>query len=244
LTTFENPVEFIGDVVEACWSNAVELIESAKQMKTQGRNGLAVSLSVLALEEVGKLHIMDGLLFAKPGDERSDLYEKGFRKHTIKLRVLDLFPLLLNYLCSFDPRYFSEDRFRLSLAIVVDQYKRDRTALAPWLGPACDLVELDRWKQKGFYVHISENNHVEKPAEIDEKMAAAVLQLAVRIVDAVNFVMKDNIRRYRERTRELRRKLTPDEHAKIKDQALKTIESLFSMEEVGLRTDGPKGQTN
>lgn len=225
-----NPTEFIGDVVEACWSNAVELVESAKQIKAQGRNGLAISLSVLALEEIGKLHIVDGLLFAKRGDERSGLYEKGFRKHTIKLKVLDLFPLMLTYLCTFDPRYPSEERFRLSLAIVVDQYKRDRMALAPWLGAACDLVELDRWKQKGFYVHVDERNHVARPAQIDEKMAAAVLQLAIRIVDAVNFVMKDNMARYRERIKALREKLTEDEHAKIKSEALRIIGPLLSVE--------------
>jgi len=231
------PTEFIGDVVEACWSNAVQLVESAKQVKAQGRNGLAISLSVLALEEIGKLHIVDGLLFAKPGDERSDLYEKGFRKHTIKLKVLDLFPLMLTYLCTFDPRYASEQRFRLTLAIVVDQYKRDRIALAPWLGPACDLVELDRWKQKGFYVHVDERNHVARPSEIDEKMAAAVLQLAIRIVDAVNFVMKDNMARYRQRIKALREKLTEDQHAKIKADALKVIGPLLSIEEGELSTE-------
>jgi AbiV family abortive infection protein len=39
--------------------NAVDLVESAKQMKEHGRNGLVLSLSVLALEEGGKLHILD-----------------------------------------------------------------------------------------------------------------------------------------------------------------------------------------
>lgn len=232
-----NPTEFIGDVVEACWSNAVQLVESAKLVKAQGRNGLAVSLSVLALEEIGKLHIVDGLLFAKPGDERSALYEKGFRQHTVKLKVLDLFPLMLTYLCTFDQRYPSEERFRLSLAIVVDQYKRDRTALAPWLGPGRDLVDLDGWKQKGFYVHVDKKNHVARPEEIDAKMAAAVLQLAIRIVDAVNFVMKDNIGRYKERIRALRQKLTVDEEAEIRKRVQRTVEDLFSSEQ----TNSPDG---
>src|SRR5581483_6618301 len=154
-----------------------------------------------------------------------------------KLKVLDLFPLMLTYLCTFDPRYASEQRFRLTLAIVVDQYKRDRIALAPWRGPACDLVERDRWKQKGFYVHVDERNHVARPSEIDEKMAAAVLQLAIRIVDAVNFVMKDNMARYRQRIKALRENLTEDQHAKIKADALKVIGPLLSIEEGELSTE-------
>jgi AbiV family abortive infection protein len=237
VTTYETPVEFIADGAEACWSNAVDLVESAKQMKEHGRNGLAVSLSVLALEEVGKLCLVDGLLFAKPGDERRGLYEKGFRSHAVKLKLLDAFPLMLDYLSTFDSRYLSESKFSLTLAIVVDQYKHDRMALAPWLGPDCDLVKLDRWKQKGFYVHVDERNLLARPAEIDEKMAAAVLQLAIRIVDAVNFVMKNNIGRYRERTKELRRKLTGDQEAEIRKQVQGMVEAFFSLEE----TESPDG---
>lgn len=227
MTTYENPVEFIADGVEACWSNAVDLVESAKQMKELGRNGLAVSLCFLALEEIGKLFMVDGLLFAKPGDERTGLYEKGFRSHAFKLRFLDLFPLMLEYLWTFDPRYLGEKRFRVTLAVLVNQYKRDRMALAPWLGTACDLVELNRWKQKGFYVHVDETNLLVRPAEIDEKLAAALLQLAVRIVDAVNCVMKDNIGRHRERIRGLRQKLTDAEQAEIRKHAQRIVETLF-----------------
>jgi len=231
VATYENPIEFIADGVEACWLNAVDLVESAKQMKEQGRNGLAVSLCVLALEEIGKLYMVDGLLFAKPGDERSDLYEKGFLSHAFKLKVLDLFPIMLQYLWAFDPRYLCEERFRVTLAIVVDQYKHDRMALAPWLGTACDLVQLNRWKQKGFYVHVDEKNLLVRPSEVDEKLAATLLQLAIRIVDAVNFVMKENIGQYRERMGELRQKLTDAQQDEIRKQAQRIVEKLFSPEE-------------
>lgn len=225
---YRNPVDSIGEGIEACWLNALALLESAKLVKSQGHHALALSLAVLAMEEIGKMSMIDGLLFAKPGDERSKIVEGGFRSHKSKLGALDVFPFLLNYLSTLDPRYNTEQRFNLTLAIVPQQYKRERQALEPWLGPACDLRVLDSWKQKGFYTHFDSSGRFVRPAEIEEDFSTAVVQLANRLVDAVNFVLKDNMIRYKERIRLLREKLTDAQLLQIRKRVQELVNEMFT----------------
>jgi len=229
---YRSPVDDIGEGIEACWLNALDLLESAKLVKSQGHHALALSLAVLTMEEIGKMIMIDGLLFAKPGDERSKIFEGGFRCHKSKLGALDVFPFLLRYLGTLDPRYSTEQRFNLTLAIVLQQYKKERQALEPWLGPACDLRDLDSWKQRGFYTHVDSNGHFVHPAEIiDEDFSAAVVGLANRLGDAVNFILKDNMTRYKERIHSLREKLTEEQLFEIRKHAQDLVKAMFTVTE-------------
>jgi len=228
---YRSPVDSIGEGIEACWLNALDLLKSAKLVKSQGHHALALSLAVLTMEEIGKMVMVDGLLFAKPGDERNKIFEGGFRSHKSKLGALDVFPFLLNYLCTLDPRYNTEQGFNLTLAIVLQQYKRERQALEPWLGPACDLRDLDLWKQRGFYTHFNLSGHFVRPAEIDKDFSTAVVHLANRLVDAVNFILKDNITRYKERIHSLKEKLTEEQVLEIRKHAQDLVEAMFTVTE-------------
>lgn len=204
---YRNSIDVIGDGVESCWNNAVKIIDAARLLKLHGHNGLCLSLSVLALEEIGKLILIDGLLFAKSNDKRSKLFEKGYRDHKNKLSALDVFPLLINYLANFDSRYNKEESFKLTLLIGIDQYKKKKLALTKWIGAKCDLQNLDTWKQKGFYTHYNAEGSFVSPTEIEQDFSDAIFQLANHIVDGVNFLLKDNIIKYKENVRLWREKL-------------------------------------
>ena len=90
------------DILEAgfvaCWHNIRDLVASAKLLKEHGKHAPALSLSVLALEEIGKLIALDGLLLAIQGDDKSKLHRKVSRSHKEKLLSLELLPLLLDAL--------------------------------------------------------------------------------------------------------------------------------------------------
>lgn len=47
--------------------------------------GPALSLAVLALEELAKLHAIDGLLFAKKDDHKVEIFKKSLRSHSENL---------------------------------------------------------------------------------------------------------------------------------------------------------------
>jgi len=223
-------IEFIGEGIEACWLNALELLESAKLVLNEKHHGLALSLAVLAMEEIGKLILIDGLLFAKPGDERSQIFDKGYRTHKVKLMALDIFPFLVTSLATLDPRYDKEQRFNQTLAIVIQQYKNQRQNLSPWLGPQCNLQDLDSWKQRGFYSHFNEQGRFVRPLTIDDNFSSAVVQLAFRIVNCLDFILKDNIERYKKRILSFRGKVNDQQLAQIRIQAQELVDQMFVSE--------------
>ena len=63
---FRNSTQQVLAAVQACLRNAVQLGEAAIEQLHAERPGLAVALIVLALEELGKLILADGLAFAQP----------------------------------------------------------------------------------------------------------------------------------------------------------------------------------
>ncbi|MHB8085459.1 MAG: AbiV family abortive infection protein [Dehalococcoidia bacterium] len=219
MAQYANELEFIGEGVEACWQNARDLLKYAKLVHSHENCGLALSLAVISMEEIGKLLMIDGLLFAKEKDERTIIFQKGYKSHKLKLQALDIFPILLKYLAHYDERYRKEPKFRYTIVNIIRQYQHDRMALIPWIGETCDLVELDQWKQKGFYSHYDSNWHFIRPIEINKEFSGTVIQLAYRIVDAVDFVLNKNIDRYKKRIAAMRNGITEYDLQMIRDHA-------------------------
>jgi AbiV family abortive infection protein len=75
---FRNSTQQVVAAVQACLKNAVQLGVAATEQLHAQRPGLAVALIVLALEELGKLVLADGLAFAQPGDERAKRLRRRF----------------------------------------------------------------------------------------------------------------------------------------------------------------------
>jgi AbiV family abortive infection protein len=161
---YHSDLDFVEAGFRACWQNASDLLLSAQLLLESKMMGTALSLSVLTMEEVGKMMLLDGLLFAKRSDYKDKKFRSGFRKHPSKLQFLDLFPFFVTSLGTADPRYEREGRYKQALALTIRNLKVERAALAPWIGEDCDLTELDRWKKTGFYSEPQGDRFLTPPA--------------------------------------------------------------------------------
>jgi AbiV family abortive infection protein len=121
-------------------------------LREEELHGPATSLAVLALEEVGKMILLDGLLFAKTGDERHEHFTKGHLAHRSKLRSLEIYPVFLVYLRTMDPRR-AECAFRQATVVALTDLKKKRERIGDVFGAKFPLMDLDALKQKGFYSH-------------------------------------------------------------------------------------------
>jgi AbiV family abortive infection protein len=135
---------------------ALELYKSAKILKEYGNITQSTSLSVLALEECGKLFLFDSLLFSTKNDEYEATFRKCFGSHVSKIDALQFFPMLLVKFGKADPRYKNNSQFRsnvdteLPKAVMIFREMRDHL-------DSCDLRNIDKIKQNCFYSSLSNN---------------------------------------------------------------------------------------
>jgi AbiV family abortive infection protein len=196
--------------------------------------GTALSLSVLTMEEVGKMMLLDGLLFAKRSDYKDKKFRSGFRKHPSKLQFLDLFPFFVTSLGTADPRYEREGRYKQALALTIRNLKVERAALAPWIGEDCDLTELDRWKKTGFYSEPQGDRFLTPRQAVQEGFARAVNTLAWRFITTIDFLLKGgNLEGYFDRARRIREKASEADH-----QWMEKIGSQIADEIFGSSSEG------
>lgn len=225
---YRNSLEFIESGFVACWRNGQALVSGAKQLIDGGNHALALSLSVLALEELGKALCLDGLLFARPGDEKSETFARSLKSHSTKLSAFVYFPYLLGQMARVDPRYKNERKFGQAIAITVADLK-DRGNVVLSLMKDESFSELDRWKQAGFYAQPRDNGFIAPSEAVSAPVAQAVYQLAWRAVTTFDFLLKDgNLERYTSMAREIRAKLSESDHAQLEQAARQLAAELFS----------------
>ncbi len=224
---YRNNLDFIASAFRACWANAGDLVGAAKVLLVHGQHAQCLSLSVLALEELGKLFCVDGLLLARADDHKAKAFAKSLKSHTTKLDAINLLPLLIANVASVDPRYGSEERFHHAIAFGVRDLKsRGNTVFALLDGKGFDA--LDEWKQLGFYAQPFGNAFRPPSESISVDLASAVHMLAWSAAFTLDFVLKDgNLERYIERAKVLRSKLGEADHERIALQAEEIVQSLF-----------------
>jgi len=227
---FDTPMDFIARGVELCWKNATALIAEAKLLQEHRFYARALSLSILALEELGKLMTLDGLAFSVVNNEisndRKKLFNECLRSHSTKLRILDGYPLFLSYIATLDPGYKTDEKFGLTMAIVVERYRKDRMELAKWLGEDCDLKKLNELKKKGFYVG-RENGSLVSPLDVDQALVKGICRLACDMVDGIDFVLKHNLERYKDFVSSVRNKLTKEQLAEVRRLGQEVADKIF-----------------
>jgi AbiV family abortive infection protein len=226
---FRNTSQQVVAAVQACLQNALELQAAAEEQTAAGRPGLAVSLSVLALEELGKLIFADGLAFSQPGGERARLFEAALKSHKTKLQRLDLFPFAVPYFARIDPRYETEERFRQAIAISLNSTKASRDALARWLGDDWSFEVLDQWKQKGFYAHLSNGSKLTAPnSAIDPELARRLVAFTKVLINFVEFPLRNNFDRYRELLDGVRSKWSEEGYEQLQARVEEGLQELFA----------------
>jgi AbiV family abortive infection protein len=227
---YRNKLEFIEYAFKACWKNADDLVKSAKLLLDHGFHGQALSISVLALEELGKLFCIDGLLFARSDDYKAEAYTKSLRNHSTKLSSLTLLPILLSNIAKIDPRYDSEDQFRQAIVFSIMELKERGNTVFDLLPNTC-FQDLDTLKQQGFYAQPYNNVFKAPNSAVNKDASEAVYFMAWRATTTLDFLLKDgNLNSYIESARSIRTRMTEEQHTEIENLANNVFDSLFSSE--------------
>lgn len=228
---YRNSLDFVEAGLSACLRNANDLVVASKSLIDQGLHAPGLSLAVLALEELGKMCAIDGLLFARSEDHKAERYGKSQRDHDIKLAALQLLPSFISNLSLVDPRRTTEAAYSQALAIGLHQLQADQKALLQLLQED-RFAGLNRWKQRGFYVGIERNAFVSPWEAVDKKQADTVHHFAWRAVTNFDLVLgHGNLQRYVEQARSIRAKLAEDDHTSFEQIGQRIADILFGEED-------------
>ena len=193
-----------------------------------GSHAPSLSLSVLALEELAKLYAIDGLLYARNNDHKTDAFVKACTSHDAKLIMFEAFPLFLGNLCKADARYGNDEAFAQAVAISIGNLKHDGNTVMASLGEDA-FLRLNTSKQEGFYVRAKNNGFVTPREAIDPAFAEIVHRLAWRATTTLDFLLKDgNVDRYIAKARDFRSALTEEEHQELERVGKAWFVELFS----------------
>jgi AbiV family abortive infection protein len=230
---YRNTLEFVEAGFRACWHNANDLVAGSKNLIDKSLHAPGLSLAVLALEEIGKMCAIDGLLFARSDDDKSHIFGKSQRDHDIKLTGLGLLQFFIDNLSRVDPRREGQPAYAQALDNSLRQLQNDGNAV---LQPIQEegFTGLNKWKQRGFYVGIDGNAFVAPCETVDRKYAEAVHRFAWRAISTLDFVLKGgNLERYIEQARSIRDKLAERDHKSFEQAGQQMAAILFGPQEDG-----------
>lgn len=201
--------------IQAAVTQGASLARSAERLLSEGDHALALSVAVLALEEIGKALLIDGLIFAKAGDEKVAAFERGHRKHTEKLRYVQALPGYLERQAIADPR--SDDvKYQERIAAATENFNAARAALISALGVPEGFEALDRFKQRGFYTELKGGMIFELPANsISPSLASAVVTVARMAANAAEIPFEVGVGPYAEFIEGIRGAMTEAQHQEL-----------------------------
>lgn len=234
---YRNSLDFVKSAIAACRDSARDLVSSAKVLLDAGQHAQALSLSVLALEEMGKLCSVDGLLLAQPKDYKSDAFGKSLKSHSAKLNAVMMLPRFIEAIATIDSRYKTKPAFKQAVAIGVSDLKSRGLALMKVLS-ADNFQPLDKLKQEGFYTHLSGNGLVLPRDAVKSEVAIAVHGLAWRISSTIDFVLDDSsLERYMNFAAQIRREMSEVDFIFVDIESDKYLRQLFpDIDGVGAET--------
>lgn len=228
---YRDNLDFVEAGFSACWGNANDLAVASKTLIDQGLHAPGLSLAVLALEEIGKLCAMDGLLFARPEDHKSLRFGKSQRDHDTKLTMLAGLPLFIANLSQVDPRRANVQIYGHAMAISFNQLKNAGDVLLQLIKEE-DFSGLNKWKQMGFYVSADRCGFQAPRQAVDCKIAEAANHYAWQAITMLDFVLKDgNLERYIAQARSIRSKLTESDHQALERAGQDLAQIFFGPDE-------------
>jgi AbiV family abortive infection protein len=204
-----------------------QLVDSSSVLLESGAHSQAASLAVIALEECGKIFLLDSLLFSKPGDDSVKGFKKGSINHKYKLFALQFFITFLKSLSEHDKRY-GDERFRKAIQIGIlnlhQNYKQLRDSM-----PASNRHELDRIKQEGFYTKIEGQDFSPTTKTLSFDVAARINQLAAAMKANMDFIMTPQaVSAYVKAGKDLRSEISVDDWENILDIVEENVGALLA----------------
>jgi len=118
------PLKYLEDGFQKIPIATRELVNASNVLLAQKAYAPALSLSIIALEECGKIFILDSLLFLR--NKENNYFKKSSISHKDKLAALQfLIPLLL-FISKYDKKYKdakTKKRFKKAIHIGLDNLK-------------------------------------------------------------------------------------------------------------------------
>jgi AbiV family abortive infection protein len=226
---YRNSLEFVESGFRSCWKNASELVAASHAIFKMGHHAPAMGLSILAIEELGKLCAISGLLSAKPDDKKSEYFKKSQRDHAVKLGKFQVLPILIRIISRVDPRCQTDEGYARAVMINVRLLEEAGDRVLSELEES-SFESLDRWKQKCFYASIQGGKLLASREIVSEQLSSEVLGLAWRSISALDFVLSEgNLERYFEVARIVRRTMTEREHQALEDASQKLVRELLGL---------------
>jgi AbiV family abortive infection protein len=143
--------------INCATKNAARLAQDAEMLLEKSRYPSALALSILAIEEAGKVPVLRALALSRTDEEAKDEW-KEYRSHTSKNR---LWPIL---------EYFLKGARKL------DDFKSMMD------GSSGHPAILDQLKQIAFYTDCLGKRHWSVPSEVIEKDLASTIVRTARIL--------------------------------------------------------------
>jgi AbiV family abortive infection protein len=230
-------LEFVRAGFLACLQNAKDLVAASKVLIDSGYLAPALSLSVLALEEIGKLIAIDGLLFARADSDRAGKAMKADRSHIVKLQALAVVDMMVAKTSLVDPRNCVEGPYATALAVILQQLEAAKHAVLDLL-PGRDFQLLNRMKQEGFYVGTDQEKFICPRDVVDPALSKAVYNFAWAAAGAMATVLSgDNLERYFDMAASIQSRSTEQSHQHDEFIGRQLTELMFDSEEN--RSDKP-----
>jgi AbiV family abortive infection protein len=231
---FNKTAEYIADSLVKTIENAFQLCREAKALLDAGARARGLSLSVLAIEEIGKVFLIDGLVFSTVNDERALAFHEGFSKHKNKLEAAAPFPLAVPYFCRFESAGRDSKLLKEACAIVLHNWSQEKNRLMRMLGESCSSTQwvasfskLNKYKQAGFYVDNPEPGGFAAPEALSADLSEAVYIVAWRMAELLHFIIGSDISVYRRWVESVRGKLSPAEALELRVAVTNAMQDLF-----------------
>ncbi len=226
---YRRSLEFVETGFRACWQNSLDLVAASRTLLDTGLHAPALSIAVLAIEELAKLCAIDGLLFARPEDDKDRRFRRSLKSHSAKLEMFEAFPFFIISLSVSDSRHGKDAAFDKAVPIMIQLLRDDRDAVQEYLKKPA-YTDLNTEKQTGFYVQQKDDDMVPPRKAIDAKLARAVYRLAWRATTSVDFLLTaGNLERYLDNARKLRSQLSERQHQELERMGRARFDALFQV---------------
>ena len=210
------PLNYLEDGFKRMPIATRDLVDASNVLLNQKAYAPALSLSIIALEECGKIFILDSLLFLR--DKENNYFKKSSISHKDKLVALQFsIPLLLN-ISKYDKRFKDaktkrrfETAIRIGLKNLHEQYVELREKM-----PDSDIRQLDMMKQRGFYTDFYDNRFRTPSEGAEPEITFLANKLANSFIGNIEFIMnKEAVGGYLSFAKKIRGTLSTENWTKI-----------------------------
>ena len=215
-TKYIYPLKYLEDGFQKIPIATRDLVNASNVLLTQKAYAPALSLSIIALEECGKIFILDSLLFLR--DKENNYFKKSSISHKNKLDALQFsIPLLLN-ISKHDKKFTDEKTkrmfetaIRIELKNLHEQYIELREKM-----PESDIRQLDMLKQRGFYTDFYDNQFRTPSEGVEPEITSLANKLANSFINNIEFILnKEAVRGYLSFAKKIRGTLSIEDWSKI-----------------------------